>query len=223
MPYTKIGRRNETVIPKPGIIINFKNNCSYGIFLEKQNRKGGEMDIKKLGIVIYGKCSHRNGFWEEWLDKAKELIYIIGHTPTHIGVTGTSFSENLRTLKRCEGKVKAVISNGEPVQSLSVYSLPRDYHTCLDDNCWLCLSSSHIFEQYKKYQNYAYCELNFDECNEELARQIKDMLLGFIEMEECEIFTMDKSKVPFNYVFKGMGEDTGKYPTLNIIQKICRS
>jgi len=64
------------------------------------------MNIKKLGIVIYGKCRHRNGFWEEWLDKAKELIYIIGHTPTHIGVTGTSFSEDLRTLNVAKEKLK---------------------------------------------------------------------------------------------------------------------
>ena len=49
------------------------------------------------------------------------------------------------------------------------------------------------------------------------------MLLGFIEMEECEIFTMDKSKVPYNYVFKGMGEDIRKYPTLNILQKTYRN
>lgn len=49
------------------------------------------------------------------------------------------------------------------------------------------------------------------------------MLLGFIEIEECEIFTMDKPQVPFNYVFKGMGEDIRKYPTLNILQKTCRS
>ena len=112
---------------------------------------------------------------------------------------------------------------GEPVKSLSVYSLPRDYHTCLDDNCWLCISITHESEQYEKYQNYAYCELNFDECNEELVRQIKDMLLSFIGMEECEIFTMDKSKVPYNYVFKGMGEDIRKYPTLNILQKTYRN
>ena len=181
------------------------------------------MDIKKLGIVTYGIFIYRNGFWEEWLDKAKELIYTIGHTPTHTGITGTSFSSNLRTLKRSEGKTRAVIANGEPVNSLSVYSLPKNYHTCLDDNCWLCLKSANALEQYKKYENYAYCEHNYDECSEDLVQQIKNMLLGFIEMEECEIFTMDKSKVPYNYVFKGMGEDIRKYPTLNILQKTYRN
>lgn len=177
------------------------------------------MSVKKLGIVVYGICRHRHGFWGEWLDKAKELIYITGHTPTHTGITGTSFSEDLRTLKRCEKKTRAVIANGEPVTSLSVYSLPRNYHTCLDDNCWLCLRDTHTSGQYAKYQNYAYCELNFDECSEELVKQTKEMLLSFIEMEECEIFTMDKTKVPYNYVFKGLGEDTTKYPTLDILQK----
>ncbi|MCI9080132.1 MAG: hypothetical protein HFH68_14700 [Lachnospiraceae bacterium] len=178
------------------------------------------MSVKKLGIVIYGICSYRNGFWEEWLDKSKELIYITGHTPTHADITGTSFPEQLRTLKRSEGKIKAVIANGEPVRALSVYSLPKDYHTCLDSDCCLILSSSCAQEQYKKYQNYAYCETNFDECNEELVNKIKNMLSGFIEMEQCEIFTMDKPEVPFNYVFKGMGDDTRKYPTLNILQQI---
>lgn len=64
--------------------------------------------------------------------------------------------------------------------------------------------------------------MNFEESGKELIEKIKSALLYFIEMEQCEIFTMDKSKAPFNYVFKGMGEDISKYPTLDILLQTDR-
>lgn len=177
------------------------------------------MTAKKLGIVVYGRCKNSSDFWEAWIDKAKELICMIGYPPTHAGISGTSLSEKLRTLKRSEQKMRAVIDDGEPVSSLSIYSLPKNYHTALDSNCWLCISN----QTWNRYSRFAYCEMNFEESSEELVKKIKSTLLDFIEMEQCEIFTMDKSQVPFNYAFKGQGDDVGKYPTLDILLQIDRT
>lgn len=179
------------------------------------------MATKKLGIVIYGVCNDRDGFWEEWLDRAKELMCIIGYIPTHGSLGGTSFPEKLRTLQCSERKMRLAINNGEPVRALSICSLPKNYHTELDSNCYLCLEVK-TWGYYKKYSNYAYCELNFDEYREELIEKIRCMLLEFIEMEQCEIFTMDKEQVPYNYVFKGMGDDISKYRTLEILSRIVK-
>ncbi|CUX32931.1 hypothetical protein [Clostridium sp. C105KSO13] len=176
------------------------------------------MSIKKIGIVIYGVCKNRSGFWEAWTDKAKELICMIGYPPTHAGISGTSLSENLRTLQRSERKMRTVIANGEPVCSLSIYSLPKNYHTALDSNCWLCIND----QTWNRYSKFAYCEMNLEESSEELIERIKSALLDFIEMEQCEIFTMDKSQVPFNYVIKGQGNDVSKYPTLDILLRTDR-
>ena len=188
--------------------------------LRNKKKGNGENDMatRKLGIVIYGVCNDRDGFWEDWLDRAKELIFMIGYTPTHTGMTGTSFPEKLRTLQRSERKMRTVIANKEPVRALSVSSLPKNYHTELDSYCYLDLRVK-TWGYYEKYSNYAYCEMNFDECNRELVEKIKSMLLEFIEMEQCEIFAMDKEQVPYNYVFKGMGDDISKYRTLEILSR----
>lgn len=183
----------------------------------KRESKGvDQMTVKKLGVVIYGVCNNRDGYWEDWLDRAKELICMIGYPPTHGGIIGTSFSENLRTLQRSERKMRTVIANEEPIRALSVSSLPKNYHTELDSSCYLSMSVK-TWGYYEKYSNYAYCELNFDDCSKELIEKIRSVLLEFVEMEQCEIFTMDKSQVPFNYAFKGMGDDISKYRTLEIL------
>lgn len=173
------------------------------------------MAVKKLGIVIYGECRKRDGLWEEWLDKAKELIELIGYTPTHAGISGTSLATKLRTLKRSEQKMRKVMADKEPVSAVEVHSLPKDYHTCLDSACYAILRDSTLGDE--RYSKYAYFEMNFEECSKELIEKIKSALLEFIEMKQCEIFTMDKDKVPFNYVMKGMGDDIGKYSTLEIL------
>lgn len=179
------------------------------------------MAVKELGIVIYGVCNHRDGFWEEWLDRAKELIGMIGYPPTHVGIVGTSYPAKLRTLRRSERKIRTVIANGEPVRALSVCSLPKDYHTELDSSCYLSMNVR-AWGTYEKYSNYAYCELNFDECSKELVEKIKSVLLEFVEMELCEIFAMDKAQVPYNYAFKGMGDDLSKYRTLEVLSRTER-
>lgn len=179
-----------------------------------EGEKIDKMSVKKIGIVIYGTCKHKDHFWEAWLDSAKELIRTIGYVPTHAGITGTSYPAKLRTLARSEQKMRNVIAGGEPVSSLSVYSLPKNFHTANDNHCWLTISNS----RYSHPAN-AYCEMNFDECGKELIETIKNTLLIFMEMEQCEIFTMDKDRVPFNYVFKGMGNEIDKYPTLELLYR----
>lgn len=174
------------------------------------------MAVKKLGIVVYGACKKRDGFWEAWLDKAKELVRMIGYAPTHAGIMGTSLSANIRTLRRSEGKMRQVIADGEPVQSLSVYAMPVDFRTESDHLCWLHLADNNWYLN-KQFEKYAYCEMNLDECSREIVETVKNVLMEFIEIEQCEIFTMEKSQTPYNYVFKGMGEDISRYPTLEIL------
>lgn len=141
---------------------------------------------------------------------------MIGYAPTHAGIMGTSLSENLRTLRRSEGKMRQVIADGEPVQSLSVYAMPVDFRTESDHLCWLHLADNNWYLN-KQFEKYAYCEMNLDECSREIVETVKNTLFEFIEMEQCEIFTMEKSQTPYNYVFKGMGEDISRYPTLEIL------
>lgn len=183
------------------------------------------MSVKKLGIVVYGKCKNRDGFWEEWLDQAKELINMMGYIPTHAGIGGTSLPEKLRTLRRSERKMRAVMANGEPVDALSIYSLPENYRNFLDNHCFLDLAdfTKKTWSRNKKYSSYAYCEMKFDESSKELVEKVKSVLLDFVEMEECEIFTMDKGQVLLNYLLnKGSGEVSRACPTLEILSQTYR-
>lgn len=171
------------------------------------------MKAKKLGIVIYGTCKSRVGFWEEWMDTSKELIHMMGYIPTHASITGTSLSENLRTFQRSERKMREVMANGEPVKSLSVFSLPNSFRCCFDSNCFFAMADG----TGNRYAKYAYCEMNFEESSKKLVERIKNALFDFIAMEQCEIFTMNETETMYNYVFKGMGDDVDKYPSLKVL------
>lgn len=178
------------------------------------------MTAKKVGIVIYGEGKNRSGFWEAWIDKAKELTCMIGYNPTHACILGTSLSDKLRTLRRSERRMREAAAAEQSVSSLAIYSLPKNYNTALDNNCWLCLTLKEGSNQKgNRYANSAYCEMNSEDCSEELLEKIRSVLLDFVEMEQLEIFTMDEDEVPFNYVVRGMGDDISRYPTLHILKK----
>lgn len=181
---------------------------------------------KKLGIVIFGKLKERDGFWEEWLDRAKELVGMIGYEPTHCGLGAASFPEQLRTLRRSEQKIRAVMAGGEPVSGLDIYSLPADYRTACDNHCWLELHKAKWQRPgAEKYASYGYCEIKYEDAGEELVEKIKSVLLDFVEMEQCEIFTMDDGLM-INYLLnKGYdkAEDISRhYPTLKILSQTYR-
>lgn len=165
------------------------------------------MSDRRLGIIIYGKCRQLNDLWRKWLDEAKNLIIITGFVPTHIGISSISMKDGkIKTLSRSEKKIKKIISSGEDIKHMSIYSLKKGFHTALDSDVWVVLN-----------KNYVYCEIPFEKYEEFLIKKIQEILLGFIELEGGEVFLMDKEQVPFNYVInRGME----KYSTLEILSII---
>lgn len=166
--------------------------------------------IKKFGIVVYGPCKDRNDLWEAWLNETMELSCAFGHTPTHIGIMCNTINNGkIRTLRRSEKKIREIITRGEDIRHLSVYALPPDFHTAVgDDTAYFDL----------EFGEWAFCEMDFKNYSADTVNRIKDTLLDFVEMKDCEVFTMDKSQVLYNYVMKGSGTDLSQYPTLEILQ-----
>lgn len=167
---------------------------------------------KVIGIIICGKIKTINDIWQKWLEESEYIIKLSGQTPTHFGIVSKSFEvDKLRTFSRSGKKLKEVISSGELIECLSFYSLKKGFHTVLDSDITLLLHSK---------REYVYCEFPIERYDKNLAEEIQNKLIDFVDSGKGEVFSIDKDKVAFNYARKSRGIDINKYPTLQILWNI---
>lgn len=165
-----------------------------------------------VGIVMYGEAKEDKNVWKDWLAYAKSVSEMLDYKLTHFGIESDSWKDgNVKTLSRSGKRLLEIIHNYENIEHLSFYSLPKNYHTACGSN--------ELYIDLNARRKYVYCEFPLEKYNESLGERLLNDMGNFIICNKSEIFTMEKSRGAINYVFKGMGDDISKYPTLEILMQ----
>ncbi len=163
-----------------------------------------------VGIVMYGEIKENKDIWKDWLIYTKSVSDALDYKLTHYGVECDSLKgDGVKTLSRSGKKLLEAINNYEKIEALSFYSLPKDYHTAC--------GSRELYIDLNAIGKYVYCEFPLEKYNESLGKRMLNEMGNFIVCNKSEIFSMEKSRLAINYVFKGRGDDISEYPTLEIL------
>ncbi|WP_026650781.1 hypothetical protein [Butyrivibrio proteoclasticus] len=165
------------------------------------------MTNRRITITLWGDGKSKEK-WCEWYLDAVEMMQQIGYKCTHIGIYSDSYdSGRAYTRGRKEKEIIAKLEAGEKVQSLSCYSLPKDYRSAAFDYYCSCIRS----------EEYCSVILYEDDYTEENEKLILSTLSKYILPEEGEIFANDRSEVSLLYTET---KDRGNLKTYEFIKKI---
>lgn len=110
-----------------------------------------------------------------------------------MGIAGQQFTNRkVMTIARKDRQIAYALQQREKPTSLSYYSLPKDYKSAsFDYNVLIVRSASHT--------NYISTIINLADYENDIAEDIIELMIPYIDFECGEIYEMDKEEVPLIY------------------------
>ncbi|MBR3598959.1 MAG: hypothetical protein IKL53_03685 [Lachnospiraceae bacterium] len=167
------------------------------------------MENTTISITFNGTIDNDNSRWMQWYNDAKEIVRLLGYEPTHVGVSGSAFkSGKVLNLSKNEKKICRSIENGDSVQYISLFSLPKDYK-----------SASFDYDVFiARDEGYVTLTMNQSTFAHIQEDELLNMLRKHICVHSGEIYEMDRDEVPLLYAAKDNA--TNMFNTLRIIKTI---
>lgn len=157
------------------------------------------MDNLTVSITFNGEINDND--WGQWYNDAKNIVKLVGYNTTHIGISGIKFkSEKVLDIRRYEKKIVDSINNGDAINYISLYSLPKNYESAsFDYDVFLARE--------KGYVTLIMNKLDFKCEHEDVLIEI---LRKHINVNSGEIYEMDRDEVPLLYAAKDNVPETFK-------------
>ncbi|SFE97277.1 hypothetical protein SAMN04487969_110105 [Paenibacillus algorifonticola] len=167
----------------------------------------------KTTIALYGEINVKGDELWGWYQTALKMNEDFGFPSTHLGVIGEVFkSGKLTTLKRTEQKLKKSLSEGDELEIISVYSLPKEFtQAAFDYNTFICINKS----QDNQFVAISIPSENYLSIN---VNEIIRTLGVFIKCDNVEIFELSALESPFIYASRV--NPASDFKSLKIIEKM---
>jgi hypothetical protein len=163
-------------------------------------------------IVLYGSIMTQELKIWDWYQYILKLNEELGYPSTHIGIIGDSFkSGKLTTIKRTEAKLKKACTNGDKIDTVSIYALPQEFtQAAFDFNTYMCIGKN----LNNQFIIVTVTSVDFRKINK--IDLIKD-LGEFIRCREGEVFELSVLESPLIYASNVNQESD--FRSLKIIEK----
>lgn len=165
------------------------------------------MDRSTISITLRGDTL-KKGRWIEWYEYICSIISELGYDKTHIAIESDKYTTTkIVTISRKEKQILHMIQSGVEPAGISIYSLPKDYKIASFDYNILCVRA-------RDYISVIFKQCDFGRID------VDDFILKmkvYIEVENGEIYKMDRDEVPLLYAAQANSIDM--YKTLEILKR----
>lgn len=162
------------------------------------------MDKSTISITLYGDGLKKQK-WIEWYDYTSSVFKKLEYERTHLAIKSEEYNtEKVVTVRRKEKQVLQLLKDGTLPESLTLFSLPKDYRSASFDYNILAVRNKEYISFIFNSQDFEKIEVN------NLVWNMKQ----YIEFESGEIYQMDRSEMPLIYAAKANSVNSFKSLTV---------
>ena len=150
------------------------------------------MEASTVSITLWGDGLIK-GNWLNWYHDIGIIFQELGYKRTHIGIDSKSYSNSqIVTIARKEKAILDILQSGETPESMSCYSLIKDYKVAMFDFDVMAVRQS-------EYMSIIFNRSDLVKID---VDNVIFNLTQYMELQCGEVYQMDRKEVPLMYAVR---------------------
>lgn len=162
------------------------------------------MDKSTISITAYG---HPINGWDDWYQKAKAIFKTLGYEYNYLG-SNIWVDGKIKTVTRSEKKLLNAIQAEDILDSVIMFSLPKDFKSASFDYDILIVRKREFTTLVVNKSDY--CKL--------AEAEVTALFSNYVSNPCIEIYEMDRYEMPLLYASKG--NPSSFFTTLKILKQL---